>query len=247
MENTATDPRMLINALLRKLSLILACTILGSALFFAYATFYIPDRYRTSVHIIVLNANTTSQTYISSSDISAASMLSEQFIAILKMNAVLEDVSRSIGNDPLTGERKISAARLAGVLSFSAENSILTISATDADKALCVEICEAMATTGAERLKAAVEAGSVSRVERTVDEIAEPARVSKRVLQKTLLGALLGLFLSAGSVVLINYFDDTVKTSEYFTDVLGIPVLGEVPSLKKNRENDYKAGKNYVK
>ena len=104
-----------------------------------------------------------------------------------------------------------------------------------------------MATTGAERLKTAVEASSVVRVEQSVDEIAEPARISKRILQRTLLGALIGFILSAGIVALIAYFDDTIKSGDYFTDVLGIPMLGEVPSLKKTAGSDYKAGKSYVK
>ena len=247
MENTNTiDLRMLFSAILRKLSLILACTILGAALLFAYATFYIPDRYRTSVHIIVHNAKTTGQT-TTTSDINAANMLSEQFISILKMNAVLEDVSHSIGDDPLTGQRKVTAAQLSKLLSLSSENSILAITATSTDKALCTEICEAMATTGAERLKTAVEASSVVRVEQSVDEIAEPARISKRIPQRTLLGALIGFILSAGIVALIAYFDDTIKSGDYFTDVLGIPMLGEVPSLKKTAGSDYKAGKSYVK
>ena len=247
MENTNTiDLRMLLSAILRKFFLILACTILGAALLFAYATFYVPDRYQTSVHIIVHNAKATGQT-TTSSDINAANMLSEQFISILKMNAVLEDVSHSIGDDPLTGQRKVTAAQLSKLLSLSSENSILTITATSTDKALCTEICEAMATTGAERLKTAVEASSVARVEQTVDEIAEPARISKRIPQRILLGALIGFILSAGIVALIAYFDDTIKSGDYFTDVLGIPMLGEVPSLKKTAGSDYKAGKSYVK
>lgn len=248
MENTNTiDLRMLLSAILRKFFLILACTILGAALLFAYATFYVPDRYQTSVHIIVHNASTSSHTSTSASDLNAANMLSEQFLSILKMNAVLEDVSHSIGDDPLTGQRKVTAAQLSKLLSLSSENSILAITATSTDKELCTEICEAMATTGAERLKTAVEASSVVRVEQSVDEIAEPARISKRIPQRTLLGALIGFILSAGIVALIAYFDDTIKSGDYFTDVLGIPMLGEVPSLKKTAGSDYKAGKSYVK
>ena len=53
------------------------------------------------------------------------------------------------------------------------------------------------------------------------------------------LAGLVGLFIAAGAILLINYFDDTLKSSQKIQEVLGIPVIGEIPEINPL----HKAGK----
>ena len=82
-----------------------------------------------------------------------------------------------------------------------------------------------------------VEASSVQRIESTKADIAEPALVSKGIVRNAFLGIFLGFILSATPVILVAYFDDTIKSSEDITTVLGLPILGEVPSLVEDAGN----------
>ncbi|MBR0326352.1 MAG: hypothetical protein IIX09_00960, partial [Clostridia bacterium] len=89
----------------------------------------------------------------------------------------------------------------------------------------------------AELLGEKVEASSVQRIESTKADIAEPALVSKGIVRNAVLGIFLGFILTAAPVILVAYFDDTIKSSEEITTVLGLPILGEVPSLVEDAGN----------
>ena len=67
----------------------------------------------------------------------------------------------------------------------------------------------------------------------TVVEPAIAARVpiSPSVLLTTMLAAVLGLFLAAGAVGLIEYLDDKVKDSDAVQDLVGLSTLGSVARM----------------
>jgi capsular exopolysaccharide synthesis family protein len=44
----------------------------------------------------------------------------------------------------------------------------------------------------------------------------------------TMLSAIVGLFIAAGAVLMIDYFDDTLKSSQKIQEVLTVPVIGEI-------------------
>lgn len=234
MEKTI-DLRMLIEAVTKKLALILAVSILSGALLFIYSAFFAEDEYTTSVSVIVHNAQTVNSNTSTTSDMNAADMLTGQFIEILQNPAILNQVANHVGNDLLTGEPRVTAKELSNMVSFSSKgNAILKIVIKCHDAELCLDICEAMATRGAELLREKVEASSVQRIESTKADIEEPIMVSKGIIRNAVLGFIIGFILSAGPVVLIAYFDDTLKHSEDITTIHGLPVLGEVPSLVEN-------------
>lgn len=63
--------------------------------------------------------------------------------------------------------------------------------------------------------------------------VIEPAEVpdtptSPKVLQNTILAALVGLMLAGGAAFLIEYLDDSVKGQEDIQEGLGLPVLGNI-------------------
>ena len=231
MEKTI-DLRMLLEAIMKKIALILAVSILGGALLFVYSAFFVEDTYTTSVSVLVHNAQTVNSNTSTVNDMNAADKLTAQFIEILQNPSILNQVAISVGNDPLTGLPRVTAKDLEDIVNVSSSgNAILKIAIKCGDPVLCLDICEAMATRGAELLREKVEASSVQRIESTKADIVEPKLVSKGILRNAVIGFLLGFILSAGPVVLIAYFDDTIKDSEEITKIHGLPVLGEVPSL----------------
>src|SRR5690349_9643985 len=52
----------------------------------------------------------------------------------------------------------------------------------------------------------------------------------------TVLAGLVGLFVSGAGVLLIDYFDDTLKSSRKIQDLLGVPVIGEIIESASNNK-----------
>jgi polysaccharide biosynthesis transport protein len=74
-------------------------------------------------------------------------------------------------------------------------------------------------------------------------DIVEQARVpatssGASVITTTLLGAIVGATLAIGLALLIEYLDDTIRTSEIATQILALPVLGGIVRFGK-KTDDY--------
>lgn len=72
--------------------------------------------------------------------------------------------------------------------------------------------------------------------------IVEPAEVPRlpirpRVLLNTLLGLMVGLILSVGAVLLIEYLDDTIKNPDDVTRAVGVSTLGAIPRSRGDTPN----------
>ncbi len=65
--------------------------------------------------------------------------------------------------------------------------------------------------------------------------VASTSPVSPRPLLNTLLAAIVGLLLSAAIVFLREYLDDTIKNSDDVQEVVGLPTLGVVMRMKRDR------------
>ena len=85
-------------------------------------------------------------------------------------------------------------------------------------------------------------AAKLARVQSTPTVSAiEDAIIPKRPIRPvpmlyTGLAGLVGLLVSAGGVVLIDYFDDTLKSSRKIQDLLGVPVIGEILETTSNNK-----------
>jgi len=70
---------------------------------------------------------------------------------------------------------------------------------------------------------------------RVVDPAQVPTTPTKpKVLQNTLLAAVVGLMLAAGAALLIEYLDDSVKGQDDIEQVLGLPTLASIASVPSN-------------
>jgi capsular exopolysaccharide synthesis family protein len=70
-----------------------------------------------------------------------------------------------------------------------------------------------------------------------IEEAVIPKRPIRPVpLLYTGLAGLVGLIVAAGAIVLIDYLDDTIKSSRKIQDVLGVPVIGEISETIPNNK-----------
>jgi capsular exopolysaccharide synthesis family protein len=76
-----------------------------------------------------------------------------------------------------------------------------------------------------------------------IDEAVVPDRPIRPVpLLYMAVSALAGLLVAAIAILILNFFDDTLKSSQDVQDALGVPVIGQIATTinrKKSRENPY--------
>jgi polysaccharide biosynthesis transport protein len=70
-----------------------------------------------------------------------------------------------------------------------------------------------------------------------VDPASPPTQAaSPRVLLNTFIAALVGLLLAVGLAFLLDYLDDTIKSSEVVESVAALPTLGTIPKMRGGKE-----------
>jgi len=103
---------------------------------------------------------------------------------------------------------------------------ILEIQVQNTDPQLAASIANTMAE---EFSAAVVEIKKVDSVS-IVDEAVAPANpVKPNKMLNILIALLVGLMAAGGLAFLLEYLDNTIKTSEEAENILGIPVLGLIP------------------
>jgi capsular polysaccharide biosynthesis protein len=103
---------------------------------------------------------------------------------------------------------------------------ILEIQVKNTDPQLAASIANTMA---AEFSAAVIEIKKVDSVS-IVDEAVAPAiPVKPNKMLNILIALLVGLMAAVGLAFLLEYLDNTIKTSEEAENILGIPVLGLIP------------------
>ena len=78
------------------------------------------------------------------------------------------------------------------------------------------------------------EAQSVSNVVQIKPAKPPTSPIRPRTMMNTLLAAVVGGMLAVGTVFLIEYLDDTIKTTEEATQMLGLPVIGFITGIQEN-------------
>ena len=229
--------------------------IIGAALIcglaaFLISDFAIPRKYQSNVSMYVRNKEDQKQD-INNSDLSVSKSLVSTYIVILNNDAVMEQVGEqllkqhtpeelsgnfTIKNGKITNESLKSAFTMAAVNN----TEVLKITATTKNAALSAELCNIMADVAPEVLIRVVGAGSVEKIGNA--KIYEAA-VSPSVTKNTAIGFAGGALLAILVILLIDFFDNTVRDTEELRKHFSKPIIAEIQSIggkakKKNRGTD---------
>lgn len=146
---------------------------------------------------------------------------------ILKSRTNLEAVIEASGVDYTYGE-------LYGMIEADSVNSTevfqITVTSTDPEEA------ELIANTIAQILPdniGSIIEGSSARI---VDYAVLPSsKASPSLSRNTMIGGLLGAFISCAVIVLIELLDDVIRDEDELIDMCGYPLLAAIPDLVPGR------------
>ncbi len=243
------DLRDIFKIIKRYSVLLLVTVVVGAVGGFSIAKFIIAPKYTSTATLYVNNTNTAKEKSINLNDINAAQKMISTYMVILQDEDVLQSVVAKLSSEysedflsqyvPMVqsaGEKKVSAKGLKKLVSMSAVNNteVLQIDVTTRNAMLSARICNIIVELAPSVLTRVVKAGSV--------EIISSAKValgpsSPKVLNYLLIGAAVGLFISAAFIVLREMFDTRVHSSEDIEKKFNISLLGEVPDFTSKKKS----------
>lgn len=226
----------------RAWAILLAAVLCGAA-GFGYSAFLVTPLYQSEAMMYVNNSSFSvgsTSFSISSSELTAAQSLVATYIVILNTRTTLEDVIRD-------AELEYSYEELLGMIDAQAVNNteVFSITVTSESPQEAEQIANTIARILPEKISNIVEGSSV----RVVDYAVVPAhRSSPSISRYTILGALLGIVLTCGYIVLREMFDDQIRDEEFLMQTYDIPILAAIPELLSSRNSSgYYDGQGYGK
>jgi len=208
--------------------------VVGLVAFFTVSMVFMTSMYTSSTDMYIYNAqkfaSAEQEQQAATGDISFARALIPTYTAILKSDGIMEEVSAKL-------TVKMSPSQIRKSISFSSEpdTMVLRITAKTDDPLLSAEICNAIGDIAPEYLVKITKTGGAEVYNRAIPAT---SKSSPNVRNNSIVGALLGLALSVGVLLLIFIFDNTIKGEEDIKMYLDIPVLGEIPTLETLKKGD---------
>lgn len=243
--------KSLLELFLSKIWLIVVLTLCGGIAAFCVSKFAMPLQYSSHISMYV-------QSYTSSSsedesqgynNISNSKQLINTYIEVLKddavMNAVADGLTEKFDEGVLKqnfsmSEGAIAPSSLRACISITSvsDTSALTVTATTHHAELSAAICNHLARVSPQYLRMAVGVGSINVID-TAKVYNTP--VAPNIRKNTMMGLAAGLVLSLLIIVMIDFFDNTVKKTDALTKLYNKGVIGEIQHIdtdKKKKPSD---------
>lgn len=179
------------------------------------------NEYTSSVSLYVLTTSDQTSSVITSSDTTASQQLANDIAALAESNRVVNDTAKALNMTDLD-DYQIS-------VDSATTNRIITLNVTgDSGESVAIiadELAENLASTAVE----VMEVRAVNIIDQA--QVPEDPSGPNRIMY-TLVAILAGLFLAVAWIVFIDMIDTTVKSEDEIQDLLGLSVLGNMPTVK---------------
>lgn len=213
-----------------KIHIILLSGILMALVAFVGTKLFITPMYTsvTKVYVLSKQDNNANVTY---NDLQTGTQLTKDYMELVKSRPVLEQVIAVLNLDMETKD-------LAEMISVETQTDtrIITINVENENPKQAKEIADAIRESISIQITEIMDADSVNTVE---DGSLPKEPSSPNVLRNLLIGAILGILLAGGIIILIYMLDDTIKTPDDVERYLELNVLTSIPiqeGVKKSKK-----------
>ena len=208
----------------RKFSIILVALVFAIAAF-GYSAFLAKKEYQSTSRIYVVSRQNQDNNALTNSDLQAGAYLVKDYREIILSQNVLSQAIEELKLDltPAELSKKIS-------VSVPTDTRILSITAKDGDPKEAARIANGLRNVAAEKIISVTKVSDVT----TLDEAEVPQSPSSpNIRRNVLLGFVAGAGLIVVLLVVVEVLDDRVKRPEDVEELMGLPLLGVVPDIKK--------------
>lgn len=242
-DEVTIDLMELFSALWAKKTIIILSAVFMALVAFVGTKMFVTPKYTSVTKLFVMAKNDDTSASATYADLQTGSMLTKDYMELVKSRPVLEKTISKLKLD-------VTPEELAGMITTETptDTRIMSISVTDNDPKEAKQIADTLRKAVSVQITEIMNADSVN----TVEEGNLPTSPSSPNVKKNMmLGALLGLVISMGFAVLIFILDDTVKTPDDVEKYLGLNVLTSIPiqegSSVPKRAKQQRESRNAVK
>lgn len=226
------DLAHILKCVANKIWLVVIAAILAATLGFVVSAFLITPKYSSSLMLYVNNTNYNSSgnTTVSSSELSAAQSLVKTYGEILNNRTTLDLVIDQVEADGRDLDDSITYRELSKMIKSSASNDteVMVVTVTCDDPELAADIANAIYPVLQTRIAEIITGASVKKVQ---DGYADYDKVSPSIVKYTIVGFVLGALLSVLAVAIAAMLDKTIHDEEYVLQTFGYPILAKIPNL----------------
>ena len=208
----------------RKFSIILVALVFAIAAF-GYSAFLAKKEYQSTSRIYVVSRQNQDNNALTNSDLQAGAYLVKDYREIILSQNVLSQAIEELklNMTPAELSKKIN-------VSVPTDTRILSITAKDGDPKEAARIANGLRNVAAEKITSVTKVSDVT----TLDEAEVPQSPSSpNIKRNVLLGFVAGAGLMVVLLVVVEVLDDRVKKPEDVEELMGLPILGVVPDIKK--------------
>lgn len=216
----------LMHVLLRKIWIIILCTVVGATIMGSYTKFLVTPQYSASSIIYIMSKSAT----VSSVNLSLNAQLATDFMILAKSRPVIENVKEELGLN-MSYEQIVQSVNIEN----PDGSQILKITATNPNPKLARDISNAMSDSVANRIAEVMDVDKPNIME---EAITPKHPSSPNLMKNIMLGGLLGAVLSIGVILLLYIVDDTIKNEEDVKKYLGLNTLAAFPEEGKQRRKN---------
>lgn len=221
------DLMELFYALKKRILIIIAAFLAGAAVMGAYTQFFVTPMYSSTAKILVLSKETT---LTSLADLQLGTQLASDYSVLLTSRPVLQETIQN-----LDIEMGYGALRANISVVNPADTRILEVTVTDPDPEMAKTIVNELADVSSDYIGRQMEVIPPKVIE---EGVTPSAPTSPNMMKNTVLGALAGLVIAAGIIIIRTMMNDTIRSEDDVEKYLGIPTLAAIPDRK-----DYISGK----
>lgn len=215
------DLSQLLKLLKKNIRLIIILALVGIIIAASATTFLISKKYQSQGSVL-LKADVVNGS-LDSTQVNTNKMMVNNYVKLLQGNNIQDQVAKNLN---------ITSAEVRSSLSITntTDTQIIEISSTTVDPGLSKRIVDETISVFTTLIQEKLDVTNVTIVDQP--EV-NPNPVSPSMVKNVIIGAVVGIVISLGYLLLTYLLDTKIKNGEQVEQYLGVPLLGIVPFFEE--------------
>ena len=215
------DLSQLLKLLKKNIRLIIILALVGIIIAASATTFLISKKYQSQGSVL-LKADVVNGS-LDSTQVNTNKMMVNNYVKLLQGNNIQDQVAKNLN---------ITSAEVRSSLSITntTDTQIIEISSTTVDPGLSIRIVDETISVFTTLIQEKLDVTNVTIVDQP--EV-NPNPVSPSMVKNVIIGAVAGIVISLGYLLLTYLLDTKIKNGEQAEQYLGVPLLGIVPFFEE--------------
>ncbi|MBU9905534.1 YveK family protein [Thomasclavelia ramosa] len=215
------DLSQLLKLLKKNIRLIIILALVGIIIAASATTFLISKKYQSQGSVLLKADVVNGSLY--STQVNTNKMMVNNYVKLLQGNNIQDQVAKNLN---------ITSAEVRSSLSITntTDTQIIEISSTTVDPGLSKRIVDETISVFTTLIQEKLDVTNVTIVDQP--EV-NPNPVSPSMVKNVIIGAVAGIVISLGYLLLTYLLDTKIKNGEQAEQYLGVPLLGIVPFFEE--------------